>query len=77
MTNMRKHITEREYQIFMLTGQRWSAKSIAERLDIDPGTVDGYRHKIRGKLGLMPGASLPDAAYLIGNMHLYGFEVWR
>jgi len=45
-------LSERELQIFRLTGEGLEAKEIADRLDLSPRTVDVHRANIRNKLGI-------------------------
>lgn len=45
-------LTERELEIFWLTGEGLEAKEVAARLGLSPRTVDVHRANIRSKLGL-------------------------
>lgn len=45
-------LSEREREIFQLTGQGLEAKEIADRLTLSPRTVDVHRANIRNKLGI-------------------------
>ena len=45
-------LTERELEVFQLTGEGFEAKEIGDRLGISPRTVDVHRANIRQKLGL-------------------------
>ncbi|MCC6231085.1 MAG: response regulator [Verrucomicrobiales bacterium] len=45
-------LTERELEVFQLTGEGFEAKEIGDRLSISPRTVDVHRANIRQKLGL-------------------------
>lgn len=45
-------LSERELQIFQLTGEGLEAKEIADRLSLSPRTVDVHRANIRNKLGI-------------------------
>lgn len=45
-------LTERELEVFRLTGEGFEAKEIGDRLTISPRTVDVHRANIRQKLGL-------------------------
>lgn len=45
-------LTERELEVFELTGEGFEAKEIGDRLGISPRTVDVHRANIRQKIGL-------------------------
>jgi DNA-binding NarL/FixJ family response regulator len=45
-------LTDRELEVFQLTGEGFEAKEIGDRLGISPRTVDVHRANIRQKLGL-------------------------
>lgn len=52
LPNPRTCLSERELEIFWLTGEGLEAKEIAARLGLSPRTVDVHRANIRAKLGL-------------------------
>ena len=47
-----ERLTDREQNVLRLTAQGYSAPEIGERLFISPKTVDTYKQRIGGKLGL-------------------------
>lgn len=51
-TSPEEILTDRELEVFKLTGEGFEAKEIGDRLGISPRTVDVHRANIRQKLGL-------------------------
>ncbi len=51
-------MTDRELQVFELTGIGLSTREVAERLHLDVKTVETYRARIKEKLNLKDGAEL-------------------
>lgn len=45
-------LSAREREVFQLTVEGFSSASIGERLDLSPKTVDTYRSRLMGKLGV-------------------------
>jgi len=60
-------LTDRELQIFELTGTGLSTREIATRLRIDIKTVDTYRARIKEKLGLSSSSQLLQMAIQWGR----------
>lgn len=60
-------LTDRELQIFELTGTGLSTREIATRLRIDIKTVDTYRTRIKEKLGLTSSSQLLQMAIQWGR----------
>lgn len=52
-------LSQREFEVFCLTGRGYVPKRIAERMQVSVKTVETYRERIREKL------NLPDAADLL------------
>ena len=57
-------LSEREMEVFTLTGQGLEAKEIAARFSISPRTVDVHRANIRNKLGIQGAHELMRYAML-------------
>ncbi len=57
-------LSEREMEIFVLTGKGLEAKEIAAQLSISPRTVDVHRANIRNKLGIQGAHELMRYAML-------------
>ena len=57
-------LSEREMEVFELTGQGLEAKEIAARFSISPRTVDVHRANIRNKLGIQGAHELMRFAML-------------
>lgn len=55
---MLDRLSDREFGIFRLLGEGHSTRSIAERLNLSPKTVDAHRANIKTKLALKNGAAL-------------------
>jgi len=55
-------LTDRELQVFELTGTGLSTREIAERLRVDMRTVETYRARIKDKLKLKDGSELLQLA---------------
>ncbi|MBN2507516.1 MAG: response regulator transcription factor [Verrucomicrobia bacterium] len=55
-------LTDRERQVFELTGHGLSIRQIASQLHIEPKTVETYRARIKDKLGLGSGSDLLQLA---------------
>jgi DNA-binding NarL/FixJ family response regulator len=55
-------LTDRELQVFELTGTGMSTREIAERLHVDVKTVETYRSRLREKLNLRDGSELLQLA---------------
>lgn len=55
-------LSNRERQIFLLMGQGYSTKAIAEKLFVSPKTIDTHRARIKVKLGIDNRARLVMAA---------------
>jgi DNA-binding NarL/FixJ family response regulator len=51
-------LTDREFEVFALLGQGFSARDIGERLHISPKTVETHRVNIKEKFGLKSGTDL-------------------
>lgn len=51
-------LSQREFEVFCLTGHGYVPKRIAERLKVSVKTVETYRERIREKLGLSEGGDL-------------------
>lgn len=51
-------LTDREFQIFELTGQGLTTRQTAQRLHLSPKTVDAYRQRLKKKLNLADAAAL-------------------
>lgn len=52
------HLTERELEVFRLSGEGLKRQDIAAKLRVSPKTVDAYRALIKDKLGLRTSAEL-------------------
>lgn len=52
------HLTEREIEVFRLSGEGLKRQDIADKLRLSPKTVDTYRAIIRDKLGIRTSAEL-------------------
>ena len=57
-----EELSEREYEVLVLTVQGYSSREIGERLFISPKTVDTYRQRLMQKLGLKHRADLVQYA---------------
>ena len=55
-------LTDRELQVFELTGTGLSTREVAERLHLDVKTVETYRARIKEKLELKDGSELLQVA---------------
>jgi DNA-binding NarL/FixJ family response regulator len=55
-------LTDRELQVFELTGAGLSTRAIADRLHLDMKTVETYRARIKEKLKLKDGSELLQLA---------------
>jgi DNA-binding NarL/FixJ family response regulator len=55
-------LTDRELQVFELTGTGLSTRDIAERLHLDVKTVETYRARLKEKLNLKDGSELLQVA---------------
>lgn len=55
-------LSDRELQVFELTGQGFSTREVAERLHIDVKTVETYRVRIKDKLNLQGASELLQLA---------------
>jgi DNA-binding NarL/FixJ family response regulator len=55
-------LTDRELQVFELTGTGMSTREIAERLHVDVKTVETYRSRLKEKLNLKDGSELLQLA---------------
>lgn len=55
-------LSDRELEVFELTGQGLSTREIAERLHLSVKTVESYRARIKAKLGLRTAAELMQHA---------------
>lgn len=55
-------LTDRELQVFELTGNGWNTREIAEQLHIDVKTVETYRARIKEKLNLRNSSELLQLA---------------
>lgn len=53
-----RDLSQREAEVFFLTGCGYVPRRIAERMDLSVKTVESYRERIRKKLGLKNGADL-------------------
>ena len=55
-------LTDRELEVFQLTGRGLNSREIAEQLHLGESTVDTYRSRIKDKLGLRNAAELYQRA---------------
>ena len=55
-------LTDRELQVFELTGTGLSTRDVAERLHLDVKTVETYRARIKEKLNLKDASELLQVA---------------
>jgi DNA-binding NarL/FixJ family response regulator len=60
--NLTDLLTDRELQVFELTGNGWNTREIAEQLHIDVKTVETYRVRIKEKLNLKGSSELLQLA---------------
>jgi len=60
-------LTDRELQVFELTGDGLSIREIAEKLHVDPTTVETYRARIKEKLALDSSSELLQLAIRWGR----------
>lgn len=51
-------LSDRELEVFRLTGQGLDTVQVAERLSVSPKTVETYKARIKDKLGLESGAEM-------------------
>ena len=51
-------LSDRELEVFRLTGQGLDTIQVAERLSVSPKTVETYKARIKDKLGLESGAEM-------------------
>ena len=51
-------LSDRELEVFRLTGQGLDTVQVAERLSVSPKTVETYKARIKEKLGLESGAEM-------------------
>ncbi len=45
-------LSDREFEVFILIGQGWTTRNIAEKMNLSKKTIDTYREKIKEKLSL-------------------------
>ncbi len=57
-----KRLSDRELEVFTLTGKGFGAAEIADRLNLSVKTVNAYRDHIKDKLGLASAAELRKTA---------------
>ncbi len=57
------HLSDRELELFQLTGQGLQIPEIAERMGISPRTVEVHRSHIKKKLGLRTSTEIFQVAY--------------
>lgn len=53
-----EQLSHREFEVFCLTGHGHAPKRIADKLQVSVKTIETYRERIRGKLGLTDGGEL-------------------
>lgn len=51
-------LSDREREVFLLIGEGWSTRHVAEKLGLSSKTIDSYREHIKLKLGLENGGEL-------------------
>jgi DNA-binding NarL/FixJ family response regulator len=52
MTSPVKALTDRELEVFLLIGQGYAPRHVAEQLNLSVSTVEVYRERLKEKLGL-------------------------
>lgn len=57
-----EQLSDRELQVFRAIGQGMTSKEIAHRLNVSVSTIDTYRERLKGKLGLANAAELVHRA---------------
>lgn len=62
MTCATESLTDRELQVFELTGTGRSTRDIAERLHVDIKTIETYRGRLKEKLKVKDGNELLQLA---------------
>lgn len=55
-------LSDREFEIFQLIGNGFSAREIADRLNLSANTVESHRNRIKAKLNLKDSAELSKHA---------------
>ena len=70
-------LTDRELQVFELTGVGLSTREVAERIHVDVKTVETYRARIKEKLKLKDGAELLKVAIRWNQDRSSGSELPR
>ena len=62
-------LSDREFEIFQLIGNGFSAKEIAKKINISSNTVESHRNRIKSKLKLKDSAELTKHAiqWIISN----------
>ncbi len=55
-------LSDREFEVFQLIGNGFSAKEIAEKLNLSTNTVESHRNRIKSKLNLKDSAELAKNA---------------
>jgi DNA-binding CsgD family transcriptional regulator len=60
-------LSDRERQVLGLLAEGYTYRSIAQRLQISPHTVDAYLRRIRGKTGVRDRAHLLRLAIALGD----------
>jgi DNA-binding NarL/FixJ family response regulator len=69
-------LTCREKEILVMLGLGFSDGEIADKTNVQTGTVKGYVHRLLGRVGVKNRTQLAIAAYQLGMVCPYDIDLW-